>query len=68
MDWIEANEVKWLPADTDMLLDVPALQEHYAAKGARRCHFKCITAAAGLGWGAVLLTACSSRAHALPVV
>ena len=28
------NEVKWTPADTGALLDVAALREHYAKKGA----------------------------------
>jgi hypothetical protein len=34
MDDMKKNEVKWTPTDTGALLDVDALQKHYAAKGA----------------------------------
>ena len=37
MDHPESNEVKWTPADTGTLIDVPALQAFYAKKGGRVC-------------------------------
>lgn len=33
MTEIEKNEVKWTPTDAGALLDVDALQQHYAKKG-----------------------------------
>jgi hypothetical protein len=42
MTELEKNEVKWTPAEAGALLDVSALQKHYAAKGA---------AGGGTRWG-----------------
>jgi hypothetical protein len=52
MTYINKNEVKWRPTDTGALLDVEAVQRHYAAKGEPRLASRLLDVqpSAGPGW------------------